>query len=415
MFYMGADKISPAFFEKGESSGDVVEATNFTGSSINAGDKVYLNNNYNTSSNSWVYNDSNFSNFAYLYPIAITYDNVYVHNYSQSADIINNYRYNTSYNINDHYSLYTFMNDNLYIGDYKILGEQKVQSSIGYPVDKNIFLKFTNSEFHVIVYDFENNTVINDYTLSTTATQPYLSHARGLLIGDLLYLSTGSSRPGYAGNTVNVVLNIKTGVESEDTTGVCSNILSKYVVNHSSDYKYLFSNIYSSNGALSSRLRIWEKDDNGVYQYLNDVSNLCQDLQPYYGTDYTMSQFFTYNDILCVATKDTTDQLIIKYNKDTKTFTNLNIDLPVLSVNDYSFNRNYSFPCISLDMSLIVIARNCSSVNWTRVCIYRLAQSPSGYKAIPYDGRHLDTNTITGKALGNADVGEKFDVSTVLI
>lgn len=43
MFYVGKQKISPGLFSKGESSGDVITAKNYTGSGISAGDKVWIN------------------------------------------------------------------------------------------------------------------------------------------------------------------------------------------------------------------------------------------------------------------------------------------------------------------------------------------------------------------------------------
>ena len=392
MFYMGADKISPAFFEKGESSGDVVEATNYAGS-IQSGDKVYLSENYSNTT-------------------SIVRPNYTC--YGGSPSIIS--RDGLRYYVSDRYDIYNIDSDTLspcsqyqewsrgwcprYMDNNTIwfkLGWRFTpsQMKLDYqPLRQNWFYDYTNKFLYQINVD--NGEILDTYSFNE------LEDEREFMIGNLI----GKTNTGYY-YTIDKIN------ETFTQSGRISDYSNRnWFLGSTHDDKFLFicdtNNVDPTCCGITSTLLVYKYDINHeTLTKITDGSVLGEDFTniPNIGSKYRFS-FNEYTGNL--VTLDDDHKVVDVYHYNNEQFTK------IMSVDISWVTQHVYYATISDDLSTIAIHIANAANSGSAPGIIRQSIEP-GWKAVSFNSFLFSTSVLTGKALENADVGEKFDVSTVLI
>lgn len=368
--------------------GDTVTAVNYTGTSISAGDKVWLNKKANVSASSVAVSTSSSS---YVYVIEPTGNFVYYNTYKY--DISNGTTTSGQVNAGVNLGTYTHYYDeynNIFTHNYIINASGITQTTLHYKQGNYAAGNREDSyRFHLYRIDKENNFAITkDWTVYSTNGNSYTS-AYICVIGNKMYYSETS---GY----------YLIATLDEDATQINTSSRSDtyYVLHSTSDDKIAIC----TKSASSSTQNGWGEvklinvnDDytlgNVFVSSNNDLNNLLSQSPLYFS-------FNRITGILCISRSASYDIYgIFKYENGD--FTTINLTLDNTSG---SSTRDYYFLTVSTDLSKALHGN----------ILYTLEQTADGtYKAIPYSYA-MGQQTLTGIANENAANGASFEATTIV-
>lgn len=156
-------------------------------------------------------------------------------------------------------------------------------------------------------------------------------------------------------------------------------------------------------GKSANKLRIIEI--NGDSAKLLAQTEMPEDLQLFYSLNCAIT-FNPYTEVLTLASLETSGNYIYEYAIVKYSAENGFEKLPVVFPEDYNF---VSYITVSDDLSRCCIGGN----NTTRSRIINL-ETVSGYSTVSYKSHHINKNTLTGKAVTSAEIGEAMTVTTIL-
>lgn len=367
-------------------NGDIVQAVNLTGNLINAGDKVWINQNTQiagsnfqvkandstainsygfvidpTGTRAWIYNKIYDMSSSEATQISTTTNaKVDVVRYGKNGEMFfNNVRCDAG-------AYYQFSNANSrYVGDN---------------------YKTNPTKIGVDEFDLNTGAVLNTYLSTNTwfSTANYLSMI--MRNGKFYYFNTLTNGGGIYEITDNGF------VKTNDISG-CGE--SFYIIGLTSDDKYLIYSKETYPAKCSGRIYLAEFVDDYTIRTLSD-DELPIDLQPYFLDDCTPT-FNPNNNVLCIGANGS--YAFLKYSNDT--WTKLNIDIPTSNI--------YRTLTDSQDLSKVGVGvyNNSSGI------VYNIT-AQDGYVLQSYSPTRISANSLTG--IANADIPnlESGEVSTIL-
>lgn len=400
MFYIGSNKITPGLFSKGQSSGDEVTAINYSGTSISAGDKVWLNEKANVSASATRVNNAS----GITYTMDTSGNFVY---YRRGS-----YYYKYDISLNSASEISTYMTEGT--GDYpyyydeynNIFCREKCLNGNGISDiammcnqdDYAIEYKTTSSYgYNLYKIDKENNfNIIKTWSISSNVGSTYSYSRLYTIIGNKLYAKTDNFN-GQIGTIDNGLSSItmENRTDNFKTYGiVCSTLDNKIAigVNKSTDG----SNYKGWNGIKLLNINNDYTIGSEFVSSNSELNNLLS-LSPLY---------FTFNretGILCISkylSLDSSTYGMFKYENGD--FTTIPLSL-----------NNTSGQTWNTDNNLMFTSNDLSKIQFSNI-LFKLQQTADGtYKAIPYSYA-MGQQTLTGVAKTSANQGESFTAMTIL-
>ena len=386
MFYIGSQKITPGLFSKGQSSGDEVTAINYTGTSISAGDKVWLNEKANVSASSTTMNFSS-SNYNRL----INRPGTDVFCSAQKYNINTQTIEGTNKYLNPRNHIVFTSAGGLYNDNYKIT--DFISELSFHRLDENYALntRMTRDTYYLYRVN-SNDNILKTWTISNL---DYNSNGYydGCVIGNILYL--------------NYEEYLYTGQINENDSDISMtkqgySDYRKHVWYTTSDNNLAIGLI---NGSYGTSHNEWQgtiqlfkiNNDNSVTKWTSSNSDLNDLISR---LNYITFNFNRNTGILCIGTSSYGIQEnyygMFKYENGDFTTIVLNLDNPPSS--------GYRALSVCDDMSKLVLGS----------ILYTLQQTADGtYKALPYT-YGIGNQSLTGVAKTSANQGESFTAMTIL-
>lgn len=371
------------------SGGDTVQATNYTGTSITAGDKVFIKENAVISGSRAQVFIAGASSTNYYYLLNPTGTKVFW--YNTSYDIASGTTTAVTYTPTDYFSgnqpVRYDSHGNMFVG-YYLLGES--------PLELNVCC---NQDDYAIPYSQNlQNFVLKKLDKSDfSTTQSWTVYTNGVaypvscVIGDKVYISASRSASGdrYIGTIDTQASEIYTSDRGDD-----------YVVVYSTSDNALAicakGGTYPIDNEKWSEIVLVNLDNNNELDNVFVSSNA--DLTALQGSSNNFVVFNRNTGVLCIGNNGNNDYYgVFKYNTTTKDF-----DTIAVVLTDYSTSE-YKIMTASTDLSKIQLNNY----------LYTLSQLGGGYKALAYQP-NLGSDVLTGIAGENAAVGATFNVTTIL-
>ncbi len=383
-----------------------VSAINKTGTTINKGDKVWLNENQQTAGDKL-----NFDNQYALTTISRDGQTILT-NQGTSVSPITLYSIGNDFNLTQIASFASdFRSDRIYKVKYGpdnsifavcYSGTWRIDNikpwtgdwlGAEYYLGSNIFARANASKFEFYKVNLDTGEKISTFTASSGTT--YSSRARGtVVINDVIYSGY------YDSGLFCYTLNDETNIALQENYTIINRENSYDFIAPTNDNLYIVSTTWdnrtyaNSSTSVSSvtKLRIIAIDDlaNKTFRVLSQ-SEMQEDMQKWYTTDcYTV--FNPYTGILTCTAKLGTDYGVYKYENGA--WTTLPIDLGEIFTDAFPYIT--SGLMLSDDLSRATIAVGDILTGYRGRVINLI--STSGYAAVPYRFYNVTENTITGLA-----------------
>ena len=367
-------------------SGDVVQAVNLTGNLINAGDKVWINQNTQIAG----------SNFQVK-----TTNSAAINSYGFVIDPTGTraWTYNIVYDISSSEATQISTTTNAQV-DVVRYGKNGEMFFNNVRCDAGAYYQFSNTSSRYVgdnyktnptkigVDEFDLNTgaVLNTYLSTNTweSKNNYLSMI--MRNGKFYYFNTLTNGGGIYEITDNEF------VKTNDISG-CDK--SFYIIGLTSDDKYLIYSTSPIPAQRSGRIYLAEFVDDYTIRTLSD-DELPIDLQPYFLDDCTPT-FNPNNNVLCIGANGS--YMFLQYANNN--WTKLNIDIPTSNI--------YRTLSISQDLSKVGVG----NYNGSSGIVYNIT-AQDGYVLQSYSPTRISANSLTGFA--NADIANfaTGEISTAL-
>lgn len=369
MFYVGKQKISPGFFSKGESSGDVITAKNYTNANISAGDKVWINQKAYESGSS---TDIGTGSYTYIAPMP---DFVFYNDNGVIKRIDDNV--STGYSFGAYLNNLFIQNyeDGLVVIDYSNRGDWTVYYKNGQVLfnTSNVCQVINRPDLMIVerhLSKINPNTgeVLGVFTATDGSEFKFnVYHSLYVACSDTI-LKAGYDK--WIFNETNMTVQWATG-----DFGVYRN-----VVGVTSDKKYYFS--------YDGSIRKWVTD------HFEDVSNM-------FGTSYAWNKYILYRTTNLLTPKienDSSELPTFKYYPETDTWEVVPVNRETLISNKIQFNDDMTQYAAWADSK-------CKIVN---------LQSFQRNSLYPFAQINMSRDTLTGVAKENIAIGEEGRVTTIL-
>lgn len=371
MFYVGKQKISPGFFSKGESSGNVITAKNYTNANISAGDKVWINQKaYESGSSINISRNIGmiFPDFDYYWSNGVIYrtsdnistgystvdfDGYYTITYSNGLTVLTGKYYDPLYT-------YYYKNGHILFGktnafhiinrpDLMLIGAHLVKINPETGEELHTFtdanggeMRFQSDAWHSSeYYSFDNKLVI---------------YGGKYIIDDINYTVTGGSFSGPTG---------------KDILGVTSD--KKYIICKNSMWKYINS------------------------EYVNVTSNF-PDIYSQSMSQYNHVFYQSTNLLTPILRTNSSELPTFKYYPETDTWDSVPVNREALLSQNITFNPNMTQYAASANSKYKIV----NLQSFQKNSLYSFKQS------------NMNRDTLTGVAKENIANGEEGRVTTIL-
>ena len=395
MFYVGKQKISPGFFSRGESSGDVVTATNHSGKNISAGDKVWINPYYyEAGTTTYVESGQYFRGNGY-----VSKDGHYVITTGYNGGKLMNIDGSSLGEVSCFYRSYNCVNETSdgiwYSSNSDRNSFQRLDSGLGWVRQNNKFIKGT-SEYATDTSLTHNIYKIDNSTGETIKT--YINEDKQYSCDRIVYIGNNKFLAGIEEYPYAVSV-IQLNDEDNSWSVINSNVFDSFndgIVGVTSDYKYVL--------CLSNKIIDTETFQN-VYNTIDFPASLNSNY------DYSVCYFDTKENIYqthygtLANNTDPKNYKVVKYDITTKTWSVISIDYEtIMGGTDRTFIR----ACFN---NGIMTSAFYASNDWG--CTVAQITNDEGYNLIKY-GIEVTSDTLTGVAKENINGGEEGRVTTIL-
>lgn len=390
MFYVGKQKISPGFFSKGESSGDVITAKNRLGKNISAGDKVWINPYYYESgTDTYIDSGQYFKNNGY-----VSRDG----NYFIKSQTYNDRLLNLESTDLGQVTTYSRV----------ISSHNETPDGIWYAVNYNndAFQRF-DSGFGWIKSGYCPIRGTSEYiTDGSTSDKIYKINP---LNGEIIKTYSNENNKYYHGLNNNtylgsnkMLLNIsnigRCLVELDDENNTWSittyNVIIDYdsIIGVTSDFKYL----------LISENKIYDTTSwQNVYNTIEFPAKIYSERSYFDGKE----NIYQYHDGNLSDVSDSKNYKVVKYDTTTKTWNVISIDYETIMSGT---NKQFIRACFNNGVITRAVYGDgdygCHVVQIT---------NDEGYNLIKY-GIEVTSDTLTGVAKGAINTGNSGQVTTIL-
>lgn len=395
----------------GGGGGTQISATNISGRSVSANDKVWLNYNFSSVTNSINFSSSSWWNFispngayAYTYGSSPNHINAFTIDWTQStvssSDVVGYTTIATViYSTNG--EPITVGNNTTYVNYNSVYTNTGSVVNIPYRPIVNGLCKTNGAVFYP--FDADTNTVDTSKTFSTTGRKETLSQYYVYLKPYeelyLLYYSGTSSM--YWGQ-----IDWQNGTcEISVVSGSDAVADAKYAIGATLDGNYFVCvNSSLSTSDVNQRITIYHRVSAGV---LERAQNLPQTMNRWMSSSGNL-RYFCFNPVdgrlVCVDKGNTKDVEIYKYDSE-QGFVLENYNFSSVIPDDYPYLGSFT---ISVDGNKVAFV--CQDTAWTDTTSarqYYVAQmADSGrWEIVNYDRATVNANSVTGKSLSAIPVG----------
>lgn len=374
---------------------DNVLATNYTGAAVTAGDKVFIKQNVAIEGSRAQVYTSNASSSSYFYLLNPAGTKVYygTHVY----DVASGTTDSTSFSWNQYNPIIHYDNSgNMFQGAY-VLGESPLYKGMIFTQDDYAHTVFDNgyfASFSLYKVDKTDFSITQTWTVNLTSNK---SNLVVCIIGNKIYATpmyVASSSLGEIGtidensNTITMVSRVEDGLVPAYST---------------SDNKLAICAYKSGNGyAIDGSSNLWEQiilvSLTDTYELGDIFVSANNDLTNLQGLTGNFVIFNRNTGVLCIGNVTSNDYYgVFKYNTTTHDF-----DTVALVLTDYA-TTGYKIITVTTDLSKIQLNNY----------LYTLDQPSGGYRALTYQP-DMGSDVLTGVALDSAEVGNTFNVKTIL-